>query len=748
MIDLSFVLILTAICLFVWLVFKKQALEFPFILSLGVTPLLVSIELQFLYLLTPHKSFFFYKVGFWVTGIVAFAFFLFYKKKYKIQFEFRQSYLLLIPLFVSLYTILNTVTGFDIFDPISYGILGKIFYLNASLADYPFITPNRAEYIFSWFAHPLGMPLIYSFLHLFKVSFVIPFVSVWYYTLTSFLVFSYLQKKQNTLTAILGTVFAMLVPVVVYLGKDGFAGSVRMFCFTALVIVLSEIKGNKPFISGLFTGLAMNTHLIGILTLPPSLVFFVKSKRIMIKKAILHIATAIFTGGVIYFNDLLKIHTIKPMSYICNFYPDFAKEFIKWHLERKGIFSFNDMIVKGILSPFTNINSFGLFFWIVIIFLIVNFKKVKKSQIAISTLPFLGLFLLLHCYPSMKNTFHMDARYIATFIPLITLSVFFKFEKNVKSIVFAILVFMSVFVGYKYAPWFYKHRAKEYKQVTDYINKFVDKKDGIISRRFPFTQYYCENHKTYSILDPKLAALHSAKNVNEFLQILKNHKIKYIITSRNDSHPFENKTFVKEILQITNLSSLIFKTKGNGFWLFKINNYQTKYNTKKFQTVFTWTVKSNFPVTVYLNKKNKAKLLLSYFDKTMLLTAPYEHSSAIFSLSKGKVWKKNVAYINVTNGLYKLSFKGHSLIGKKKIHPFLICYDKNGRKLKGFSGYIVFDKKNKEHFVKFKNETPFKTTNYVLLPKNTYKCIIGVNFYSDKGALEIEEISLKKAELF
>jgi hypothetical protein len=95
-----------------------------------------------------------------------------------------------------------------------------------------------------------------------------------------------------------------------------------------------------------------------------------------------------------------------------------------------------------------------------------------------------------------------------------------------------------------------------------------------------------------------------------------------------------------------------------------------------------------------------------------------------------------------------LSFKGCALSGKMKIHPFLICYDKNGKKLQQFSGFIVFDTYNKEYFVQFKNKTPFKTTAYALLPEKTAKCIIGINFYSDKGNLQIEQILLKRAEQF
>lgn len=744
MIELG--LIFISFTAFFYVLFKRAEINNALLLSLGVVPAVISIELQFLYLLTPGNSNFFYKIIFILTAVVLGFIALKLTKKEFLKFNVKKISFVIIPILISLVVFCNIPESFDIFDPISYGILGKTLFARASLVDYPFVSVSREVFNFSWFAHPLGIPLFYSFLHLFNSSILINFVSSYYYFLTCLLVFYYLNEEKGLWVAILGTLLSMLVPVMVYLGKDGFIGPFRMFFFTSLIVVFSKIKDKKPIFSGFFTGLAMNTHLIGILVLPPSFFFFIKGKKINFKGAIIHGVCTLVFGGFAYINNILKFSSFNTTTYLSGFYPEFAKEFIKWHLDRKGIDSISQMLTKGILGPFTSIEYFGLFFWVIVILIVINGKKILKSQIFLTAMPFLGLFLVFHMNPSLTNTFHMDSRYIATFIPILTMVSFYKYEKNWKNIILTVAVFISIFVGYEKVPWFYKSRKVEFKSVVNYINNNIDEKEGILSRRFPFTQYYCEKYKTYSILDPKLSKLLSATSLNQFMEILEKHKIKYILTSRDDGHPFENKTYIKEMLKIPGITSLAFKTEGNGFWLFKIDKYKVEYNSNKFKKLFDWNVDSSYPIKTYSNKKNGTKLFLNYDKKGMLITVPFENSSSIVSFSKDKVWQKNVSYINVSTGLYQLEFNGYSLTGKIKLHPFVILYDEKGVEVKSYSGFVYLNDENKKHVAQFKKEIPFKSTEYLLFPQNACKAIIGINFYTDKGCIYLEEVNLNKAE--
>jgi len=743
---IELVLILVSFSAFFWVLFEKSKINHAFVIALGVAPAVISIELQFLYLFFPSYSNSFYRIVFILTATALAFLSLKINKQGFTKLDFKKIAFTIIPVLISLYVFSHIPKSFDIFDPISYGILGKIFFNSASLSDYPFVNISREVFNFSWFTHPLGIPLIYSFLYLFDSSILINFVSSYYYFLTTLLVFWFLFEERGIMTAILGTTLSMLVPVMVYLGKDGFAGPFRIFFFTVLIIIFAKIKDEKPIISGFFTGLAMNTHLIGILAFPSSFFLFIKNKKLNFKGAFFHGVIAILVGSFSYVNNFLKFGSFNTTTYLSSFYPKFAKEFIKWHLDRKGIDSISTMLSKGILGPFTGIQYFGLFFWITVVLFIINRKKILKSSIFFAFIPFFALFLFFHLNPSLTNTFHMDSRYIATFIPGLIIVVFYGFEKKWKNTILAFVVLSSVIVGYREAPWFYKSRKVEFQSIVDYINTAVPQEDAILSRRFPFTQYYCDNHKTYSILDPKISSLLKANSLNEFLQLLKKNKIKYILTSRDDGHPFENKTFVKEIIKFPKLATLAFKTKGNGFWLYKINKYKINGNTKNLKKSFCWTVNSPFPVVSYKNKKNDIKFFINFEEKGVLLTIPYANSSSIFALSKEKVWKKNAEYIPTTEGVYKLVFTGYSLVKKIKISPFVFVYDKKGNRIKSFSGYCYIKKESKQYIVNFKKKNIFKSTDYMVFPKGTVKAIIGINFYSDKGVVFLENIYLEKVE--
>jgi len=231
------------------------------------------------------------------------------------------------------------------------------------------------------------------------------------------------------------------------------------------------------------------------------------------------------------------------------------------------------------------------------------------------------------------------------------------------------------------------------------------------------------------------------KNNCLFLKKANENNVKFVVMKKSKLYYFQWETLLKSISK----GNCILKEDNLGFTVFEIvhNSFANTITTDtQANNIFNWTVQSEGKVIVYPNKKKKGRSVLFYSKEGMVTGVTKQKSSFITFFGNKKTWNENAGYIHVSKGAISIVIIGESLTAPFNVFPFVVFYDKQGRRIKTelavnikfstYGEYKLYFKKNKNGFA----------VPYLSVPDNAYSMGLGFNFYKDKGFLNVKQVDI------
>ena len=441
---------------------KKKCLLFGY----GIAPLFISLTTYYLYAIFPHKNWPFY--AFIIYGIFLLLFCTFYKQvlafskiesrhilnKIKKSFIASNTTFKILLLFISFIVLFSFIRG-SIYpntwtDSFSYLRQGYVYSHDRSLdrliTRLPFsefgksnkLMPPTQSYIMNTAIRP-ALPILYSFFfHDKTISefeyFSIRLIYSYYFILAIFLLGYYLKKyTSNVLVGILAfsSCYYVLVYGPIFNAKEIILLFFSFFSFmliSEMKAVSDRLKLRYIVLIGTMIGLGIFINLSGIII--GGILFLLLIKEVGLKKKAWSILLA--TGLLLLIFSGSEIMNVFTFTFIPNkkilLNHDAMATFKSPELTRYNMADSKlDILLKGKLQGFTQIQFHGLIF---IIFLITLFRVAKKhslDHLSKNILLYIGLFFLIIMDPFFLNP-HKYA-YVLSISPKYTvlLSIFVAF---------------------------------------------------------------------------------------------------------------------------------------------------------------------------------------------------------------------------------------------------------------------------------------------------------------------------------
>jgi hypothetical protein len=433
--------------------------ELVFILGYGISPLLISLILYYLYLFFPEKSWIFYGIIIYNIFIILFIFckkelktIKFQKKCFSIFFRkiktlnIFKKILLAFVLFMVVFTVIRNVAYPTTYtDAVEYLQQGFVYSQDHSHEKF-----NKRE-AFSDFNknNPLGgpeneykmnkairpaLPIFYSFfyinetptsLHFFSIKFIYT-----YYFLLCLVIFVYIINKFKPKNILIGLTLLLSCYFFTKLSYLNYKAIITAFLSLSSLFILYKLTKSKNWHHAIFLGVLCGlmsyinyTGLIisGILFLLG--LFFYKSnlrEKILVVLMIL-LTFAFFSGGEIgQYQDFIfkksfisfenQEGTFESSEFISRLGSENKNQQIKEdgnNREDTSSSIFNqklDTLITKKLQAFTQIQFFGFVFWLfLIVLLLLIIKRRKISDFSKINLAFITLFFFIFFDPFFLN---------------------------------------------------------------------------------------------------------------------------------------------------------------------------------------------------------------------------------------------------------------------------------------------------------------------------------------------------------
>jgi hypothetical protein len=448
-----------------------------FLLGYGISPLLISLLLYYLYSFFPGRDWIFYSLIIYAVFAIFFIVSIKEIKRIRIknilekikgvlnktfQLDIFKKILLAFVLFVVIFNLTTNifyrVQWADAFKYLKQGFVYSQDRSNERLntrepfssfgESNPLYGPEK-EYRMNTAIRP-ALPIFYSFFYIDKKPNNFNFASIdfiySYYFILLILIIAYILSKQRKKQALMGIVILLSCYSITIFSILGYKEIIILFySIFSLYLLYLLIKGNcfllHPILIGIMCGLityinysgAMITGILFIV----GLIFF-KSK---ISKKFCVIAIALiffifFSGGE--FSQYKNFIFNKKLISLENQEKTFeSKELESYKIREKEDEKINkkDILIKGKLQGFTQIQFFGLIYLFFLFILILTLAKRKRIDLFSKlNLSFIGLFFFIVMDPFFLNphkyayVLSISQKYTFLLLPFIILLTSFNFK--------------------------------------------------------------------------------------------------------------------------------------------------------------------------------------------------------------------------------------------------------------------------------------------------------------------------------
>lgn len=320
-------------------------------------------------------------------------------------------------------------------DPLGYAVMSDVFYKYKDLTVYPMIDRNITGGYYAASTHPLGYYMLLVW------QLIVAKGSMWMLKTTSFTV-CFLQAvmfigffgRKDLAKGAFAALLLCATPLYLYVGRINHIDPLRLLSFTCVVlwlIVMTENNAKRYLIPFVFF-LAMNlfVHSLGVLTVfilfIPFMIYYSGGYvyKFITYSLIVLFATAI--GGMRYLQNLIEFH--KPFVNKVFIFADLPKlaghhaDFLEIY---RGLDTFKDRVMNGLLSPFTSYTAFDISYWVFVL-LAVMYLLVRNRSKAVNILILIvaGFYAIVFAsYLAGSLTLIKNNRYILTVQPAVVLCI-------------------------------------------------------------------------------------------------------------------------------------------------------------------------------------------------------------------------------------------------------------------------------------------------------------------------------------
>lgn len=304
-------------------------------------------------------------------------------------------------------------------DVLEYLAVAKQIKIDNSLVNYPYNDTNNFANLYAPSSHP---PAFHSFLTLTCLGTVLGTFPLRLLNILSFITFLIIFRKYTNLRKFYSVVFVFLsIPLLINLMIGMHIDLPRLALYFVSIIFFERFLLQKK-LDDLFIAwfLLVYFHSIGLLMAAISLcslIFLIKKKIIMTKQTIIYVAPLVI-ASVQY-----VINTIQFGSPVQDSGTVLENPSLKWEddlVVRRNLNGMNARLLQGALSPFTNIQNFGVFFVMVAFVAIVLFWRFKfltplEKFCFILVLTFFGVMVFFAVINQL--TFVKNLRYVFSIFP-------------------------------------------------------------------------------------------------------------------------------------------------------------------------------------------------------------------------------------------------------------------------------------------------------------------------------------------
>ena len=396
--QISFMLIFTyllsslavfKIMLFSFKEIAKDKYKVLLILSLGISPMLISWFLEKLMIALPYQNNLVYQTIIVVVMLIPILFFkrkdaqniklsikgIFKSKKntvgWVLYFIFLMHFLA-VPLFGN--------------DAMQYHYVASVIYKTGSFNIYPLINnPDYSGY-FPW-THPTGYIGLITWSSIIQGTSDYPgvskFINIFYAFISALLLFTLFQKNKKI--AFISSLSILLSPLYIFLIAQNHIDAFRIFFFFIPFVFLSLLKDqnlkNSIFV-GLLCGLSMHSHSLGIIALPLILfIIFIQNisypKKVVVNLVVIIITSLMFVIFRYYLSFLSLGYFLGDNTPIWNLLANDYNDFLRIS---RDLETPSNRILNGILKPFTRIQSFGYIYIFILISSIYFYFSSKEKK--------------------------------------------------------------------------------------------------------------------------------------------------------------------------------------------------------------------------------------------------------------------------------------------------------------------------------------------------------------------------------
>ncbi|NOZ12268.1 MAG: hypothetical protein GXO69_01315 [Acidobacteria bacterium] len=708
------------------------------ILSLGAAPMLLAMVLYLIFLIFPGLSP--ATVGMSMAVLFGGSGAVFLVRNRKKIFHFSAPFLF-VPLLISLPAFFFVSHHVSSFDPINYAFIGKTFLSRMSVRGYPFISPGHIGGVFSWFAHPPMFSLMQTWLRLAGLDAFVRFIGVFYYMLTNLLIFRVIRKQKGLGIAVSFTLVLAMTPFFIRTSVEGFTTPIRMFFFTGTAVLLAFSKERKIWPAGIFAGMAMLSHTIGLLAVPGGiLALIIVDRGVKWKRLILFGVIAGLIGGLPYLLIFRKFHSLATTGvFVGAFGKKLVDDVFRYQFIQKGMPTFASRLMYGYFSPVFRFSSYGPAF--ILGFAALAFsglRRIPRNRIRDAALGFLLVYFTLHFLPLHHNIFILSPRYPLTVLPLLILAGAVSLpEKPAWKYAAGAAAVISGGMILCFAPPFYRQPCLQC-EMSRYINTHLTKQDRVLVCRSPFFFLDIRNIPGVDAMEPALAPLYREPDLNTILHKLKKTGITYVLLPYAPT-PFESEGFVRRLIETPGILEGVKHTPA--FHLFRIHYPETRLkNPEPVKLLFWSPEKPALTLTAYDHSRKHHPLRFWYNGAGLNIFASFTDTK--LALARDIPWRKHAPYIETKGcGFMKISVRFHSAT-----FPFRLCWDifqfnSGGKLLRVTHPRPVVVSPGWKTLV-MPTDYPRMLSSRLPLDSRTAKIVLSFSFYSESGGACVNAIDI------
>lgn len=419
-----------------------------YLYSIGIGPIAISLMLRWIIYFFPKSSDFYYIT--FVIFIFGLIFLYASDQRYLIKVIFKKIHSVIIfpkgTYFFFEIVIWSVLAGVIILlffqalllplqanDPLEYATGARLLYTAKDLSIFPFIDPSKTGGYYAVSSHPLGYMLLIVWGYMFQGGIsavylpktIAPMFALYTYVTVSAL----LYKDYGKIGSLFGALLMVAVPLYYSEACVCHIDSLRIYTFFLAFLWLTECITEKTvkfaIIAGIMTGFSMYCHSIGLLTLPIAafvLLILLKEAPYLqrIKLLFFLVASALLIGGARYLSNYITMGSLISDSLLVMHLPHI--EYSKYIEIYRGIGSFSDKILFGVLMGFSKISYFGLSYWFFLFSAILYFSEIYSNKKLFVSFLVISLFyfLVISSVIIGSNIFIKNSRYILTIQPFVS----------------------------------------------------------------------------------------------------------------------------------------------------------------------------------------------------------------------------------------------------------------------------------------------------------------------------------------